>query len=321
LKITYKLAFIFLIFLLAACSANPSEPNENNGKLNIYTTVFPLKDFTEKIGGEYVEVASVYPPGADEHSFEPSQKDMMDMSDSDIFFYIGLGLEGFVDQANEILEKEEVNVVATGENISLSHGDGSEEEHADDETAHEDHAHGDEGHLHDINPHVWLDPVYSKQLAESIYNTLAEEMPEHKKEFQSNLSKLQKQLDELDTEFNKLTKTVSGDTIYVSHAAYSYWEERYGIHQQAIAGLNSADEPSQKELKHIIDQGKKDNVQYILFEQNISSRLTEVVQKELNAKALYLHNLSVLTEEDEKNNEDYFSLMKQNIETLRKALQ
>jgi zinc transport system substrate-binding protein len=316
--------FLLLILVLSACGASSDqEEAEKKDKLEVYTTVYPLEAFTKKIGGEHVDVESIYPPGADEHTFEPSQKDMIKMADGDVFFYIGMGLEGFVEGSKSILENEDVVVVPTSEHVELNHEEGhgeeSAEEHEEHEGSHEDD-HGEE-HNHDVDPHLWLDPVYSKEMAKTIADTLSEEMPEHKEDFQANLDALSKDLDALDAEFKDMAENAPKKTFYVSHAAYSYWEERYGLHQEAIAGLNTADEPSQQELKKIIEKGKEDNVQYILFEQNVSSRLTEVVQNELGAKALHLHNLSVLTEEDRNNDEDYFTLMKKNIETLKQALQ
>ncbi|WP_262371989.1 metal ABC transporter substrate-binding protein [Rossellomorea aquimaris] len=316
--------FLLLILVLSACGASSKQEDAGEkDKLEVYTTVYPLEDFTKKIGGEHVKVESIYPPGADEHTFEPSQKDMIKMADGDVFFYIGMGLEGFVEGSKSILENEDVVVVPTSEHVELNHeedhGEESAEEHEEHGDSHEDD-HGDE-HNHDVDPHLWLDPVYSKEMAKTIADTLSKEMPEHKEDFQANLAALTKDLDALDAEFKDMAESAPKKTFYVSHAAYSYWEERYGLHQEAIAGLNTADEPSQQELKKIIEKGKEDNVQYILFEQNVSSRLTEVVQNELGAKALTLHNLSVLTEEDRNNDEDYFSLMKKNIETLKQALQ
>ena len=55
----------------------PSETNRLTASLSVYTTVYPLQYFTERIGGEHVDVQSIYPPGADEHSFDPTQKDMI----------------------------------------------------------------------------------------------------------------------------------------------------------------------------------------------------------------------------------------------------
>ena len=48
--------------------------------------------------------------------------------------------------------------------------------------------------------------------------------------------------------------------------------------------------------------------------------MAEIIQKEINAEPLYLHNLESLTEEDRQNGEDYFSLMKKNLEALDKVL-
>ena len=65
---------------------------------------------------------------------------------------------------------------------------------------------------------------------------------------------------------------------------------------------------------------KNINTKYIFFEQNVSSKLTEIVQGEIGAEPLYLHNLAVLTSKDIENNKDYFSIMDDNLQSLKKAL-
>ncbi|MGD6968806.1 metal ABC transporter solute-binding protein, Zn/Mn family [Rossellomorea vietnamensis] len=342
------IASITFLLLLAACGGTETDGGNSTDSdtLKVYTTVYPLSDFTEKIGGEYVETESIYPPGADEHTFEPSQKDMMKLSDADLFFYIGLGLEGFVDKAEKVLENENVTLVAAGAELegSLEGGEGEhaheEDEGHSDEHAHEEeeghsdeHAHEEEedhsggnsheegdGHDHDTDPHVWLDPVYSKELAHSIYEALTEKMPEQEETFKENYEKLVAQLDELNESFEETSAHAEHSQIFVAHAAYGYWEQRYGIEQVAISGISSTDEPSQQELKKIIDSARENNIEYIIFEQNGSSRLTEVVQKEIGAEELFLHNLGVRTQEDIDEEKDYFDLMNENIETLQKAL-
>ena len=103
-------------------------------------------------------------------------------------------------------------------------------------------------------------------------------------------------------------------TFFVSHAAFGYIANTYGLEQIAVAGLNSQDEPSQKELTEIIDLANEKNIKYILFEQNVSSKLTEVIRKEVGAESLVLHNLGVLSKEDIANDETYFTLMKRNLD-------
>ncbi|MFJ7731061.1 metal ABC transporter solute-binding protein, Zn/Mn family [Lysinibacillus sp. NPDC097231] len=326
---------IFLLFLVAvlalftaACGDKSSKQSEAKDKLTIYTTVYPLSYFAQRIGGDFVEVSSIYPAGASEHTFEPTQKDMMKLADADVFFYIGLGLEGFVENAKKTLAKEDVTMVATADNVSdeklaVSTGHTHDEEEAqhdhDHATAEEEHGHEDHDHGN-IDPHVWLSPIISQDLALSIKNTLVEKMPEQEATFTTNYEDLVKELQGLDKDFKAMADKAQEKSFFVSHAAFGYIAGQYGLKQIPIAGLNSQNEPSQKELTAIVDKANDLHIHYILFEQNVSSKLAEVIQKEVGAESLVLHNLSVLTADDVKNNETYFTLMKKNIQTLDTAL-
>ncbi|MFJ7663614.1 metal ABC transporter solute-binding protein, Zn/Mn family [Lysinibacillus sp. NPDC097162] len=346
---------VFLFFLItvlalftAACgdkSSTSKQTTDNKDKLSVYTTVYPLSYFTERIGGDFVEVSSIYPPGTNEHTFEPTQKDMMKLADANIFFYIGLGLEGFVENAKKTLAKEDVTMVATAaqisdEKLAVSTGhshdeedeadhdhehDATEEDHHDEHEAHDatEEDHHDEHEAHDhgsVDPHVWLSPIISQDLALSIKNTLVEKMPAQEATFTANYEALVKELQDLDSEYKAMADATQDKTFFVSHAAFGYIAGQYGLTQVPIAGLNSQNEPSQKELTAIVDKANDLNIHYILFEQNVSSKLAEVIQKEVGAQSLVLHNLSVLTSDDVKNNETYFTLMKKNMQTLEKAL-
>jgi len=321
-----KLFFIIsllTIVLLSACGAK-STPSEKSAsgteKLSIYTTVYPLQYFTERIGGDYVDVKSIYPAGADEHTFDPTQKDMMALADSDLFFYIGLGLEGFVENAEKTMKNEHVKMIATAEAIpdEMLDEDHSDEGH-DEDAEHDEHGH--EGHDHGgIDPHVWISPLLSVELATSIKDELIATKPEMKDEFEKNFEQLQAELVELDSKFKVMASNVTSKTFFVSHASFGYLAGSYGFEQVAIAGLNSQSEPSQKQLAQIVKEAKDHNIHYVLFEQNVSSKLTDVVRKEIGAESLMLHNLGVLTLDNVKNNENYFSLMEQNIVMLNKAL-
>lgn len=92
------------------------------------------------------------------------------------------------------------------------------------------------------------------------------------------------------------------------------------LEQIGISGLSPSNEPSQKQLEEIIKAAKKQEIKYILFEQNVENKVAEVLKKEIGAETLTLHSLEALNEEDIKKNEDYISIMEKNIETLRKAL-
>ncbi|WP_200792883.1 metal ABC transporter solute-binding protein, Zn/Mn family [Bacillus massilinigeriensis] len=301
--------------LLTGCSGsqNAQEKDKDN-VVEIYTTVYPLQYFAERIGGKDVSVETIYPPGADEHTFEPSQKDMMELADSDLFIYVGLGLEGFVEKAKETLKNEDVKLISAGSELQLGNRvkDQEEQEHEE---------HEEDGHQHgDVDPHVWLDPQYAKAMAIEINTRLGEVLPSKKKQFDENYQQLAGELDSLDKKFKNTLSDTKHDEFLVSHAAYGYWEDRYGIEQTSISGLSTTNEPSQKKLGTLVTHAKKEGIKYVLMEQNFESRIAETVRKELNAKKLILHNLSVLTEEDIEKGETYFTLMEKNLKTLDKAL-
>ncbi|MBD7935428.1 zinc ABC transporter substrate-binding protein [Cytobacillus sp. Sa5YUA1] len=322
-----KLSILLIpfIFILAACSnstaSDKGTAQSSEDVLSVYTTVYPLQYFTERIGGDLVDVKTVYPPGSDEHTFEPSQKDMIKMADSDLFIYMGLGLEGFVDQAKDILNNEGVKMIAAGENLAIE----NTEQHNHDDHEHE-HDHDHDGHSHDghdhgdVDPHVWIDPVYGQQLAEEIKAQLITALPEHEEEFTANFNKLNEELNELNNTFTSMVENANKNKFIVSHAAYGYWESRYGLEQISVAGLSTSSEPSQKQLQNIIQTANENELDTIYFEQNVSSKLTEIVQSEIGAESLQLHNLAVLTEADINDGENYFTLMEKNIKNLEKGL-
>lgn len=332
---------LLLALFLGACGStnetNDSPADAAAEKLSVYTTVYPLAYFTERIGGDLVEVESIYPAGSNEHTFEPTQQDMISLAEANLVFYIGMGLEGFIDKAQETLKTEDVEFVATaatipedalGEGHSHDHEDEATDEHDHEHEATEEqehnHDHGaevDHGHSHgSLDPHVWISPVLSQQLAKSIKNELIEQDSENEKTYEANYDALIEELKALDQSFQETTDAAANKTFFVSHAAFGYIANTYGLEQVAVAGLNSQDEPSQKELAQIVDQAKEQDIRYVAFEQNVSSKLTGVIQKEIGAEAVQLHNLGVLTERDTANDETYFTLMEENRKTLEKIL-
>ncbi|PWW25786.1 zinc transport system substrate-binding protein [Cytobacillus oceanisediminis] len=362
-KAIFVSILLILGSLVAGCSGTSKETvagKDDIVTLTVFTTIFPLEDFTKKIGGKYVEVKSVYPPGIDAHTYEPTTKTMTQIAEADLFIYSGAGVEGFAEKAAETLKNEKVTILKAAEGIEFIKTDKQdheehrhegeatqEEEHVhdsevshkeehsqDDKTNHEEdhshegepsheeeHDHGEDSHNHgDIDPHVWLDPIRSTNLAENIKNALIKQMPQNEEEFEKNFLLLKNDLEALDKKYSDTVKNAKTKFILVSHAAYGYWEERYGIEQIAISGLSPTLEPSQKGLEKIIEESKAHDIHYVIFEQNVSPKVSEMIQKEIGADSLTLHNLEAVTEEDIKIGNDYFSIMEKNLEAIYKAL-
>ncbi|MEQ6378086.1 zinc ABC transporter substrate-binding protein [Bacillaceae bacterium S4-13-56] len=296
---------LFLLLFIGGCGSSSSESSDD--KLQIYTTVYPLQFFIQEIGGEFIESETVYPAGVDAHTYEPTAKIMTKLAEADAFIYIHPEYEAFAAQAEKALKNQEVKIFSIH----------SREELFDNET----HANEEDGHNHgEFDPHIWLDPIRAKELVEVLKEELVTLDPEHKDFFEERTEKLKGELDQIHQEFVDLLSTKQELKILVSHAGYGYWESRYGIEMIAVQGVSTSDEPSQKELEQIINKAQKNDMEYLIFEQNIQSNVSDILQSELGLKALTIHNLEVLTEQDHKDEEDYFSIMRKNLKVLQKAL-
>ncbi|MGJ9385004.1 metal ABC transporter solute-binding protein, Zn/Mn family [Salipaludibacillus sp. CF4.18] len=336
--------------VLSACGENEVDTNLSNNEevenvsietIEIMTTLFPLEDFANRIGGEYVEVENIVPVGSDVHTFEPTANQMIELAEADLFIYNGADYEGFSDSIIDAVDSHDVKIITASEGIDLikynhnKQDSGEIRGHDDEHNGHEnndhddvnnDHGHenndNDHDHEHGENdPHVWLDPIRAIEVAENIKDALVEARPDAEEEFSLNFEELKLDLQELDDNFQGMVDEVTQDTMIVSHAAYGYWKDRYGINQIAISGLSSTNEPTIQQIQEVISFMESNDITYVMFEQNIPTNIAETVREQVGAEELWLHNLSALVEENIENEDDYFSLMEKNVETLRKALQ
>ncbi|PEF50484.1 MULTISPECIES: metal ABC transporter substrate-binding protein [Bacillus cereus group] len=309
------ISLLLVISLFSACGVkkeNVEKGPQNkvkSDKLQIYTTIYPLQFLTEQIGNGYVEVENITPPGTEAHSFDPTQKTVVKIAQSDMFIYSGTGMEGFADKIKQTVKKEKVSIVKAAEGIRLIN--------AKTTGLHE----GKQEKELDADPHVWLDPIRAIKMAENIKEALIQLKPDAKDDFEKNFNALKLKLESLDQEFRDVVTKAPKKTFVVSHSAYGYWEDVYGLKQIGISGLSPTNEPSSQKLKEIIELAKENNISYVLFEPNLSNKVASVVKREVGADSLTLHNLESLTANEIQNKDDYLSVMKSNILSLQKALQ
>ncbi|RIN09104.1 metal ABC transporter solute-binding protein, Zn/Mn family, partial [Staphylococcus warneri] len=235
---------------LTACGTKDKENNSSSvtskDKLEIKTTVYPLKSFANQIGGKYVDVKSVYPKGMDPHTYDPSQKDMINIGKSDLFIYTGDNLDPVAKKISESIDnKDKTLSLESNLNTKSDLLKGEEHEHG--------HEHGEEHEHHHhgkYDPHVWLDPVLSQKFAKDIKNELVSKDKKHKDYYEKNYKKLNKELKEIDSDMKKAVKGHEGETVYISHDSIGYLADRYNFKQEGIENM-SAEEPTQKDITNI----------------------------------------------------------------------
>ncbi len=316
------MACVVVVMLSACGNINKGENKDvsSKNKLKIYTTAFAFQSFTEQIGGKYVDVESIYPPGADMHTFEPTQKEMVNIAKGDLFIYSNQQMDPVAKKIAGSINNKDLKLALaanfTHDDLVVNHG------HEHEHEGHE-HDHEEEGHDHEEgseDPHIWLDPVLNKKMVKSIKDDLAKKDPQHKDYYENNYKQVVNDLDNINQRLTEVTEHPKRDTVVISHDSIGYLANRYGFKQEGVSGMNN-EEPSQRDLMNIVNNIKQTKQPYVLYEQNISSKVTDVIQKESNSTPLSFHNMATLSKEESKEgNITYQSLMKRNIKSLDKAL-
>lgn len=301
-KKRFLIVFIFigLLFNTISCSSLGTEESVNNKGITAYASVYPIYDFAKKIGGERIGVKLVIPPGAEPHSWEPSGKIIKEIQQGQIFLYNGLDLDPWAKKIGSSLEGK-LSILAVGEegpikNMVISEGKGN----------------------HD--PHLWLDPIVVIEMAKAIKDVFIDLDGEYQNYYEENFNNFKLQLLELDKEYNEVLSKVSKKNFIVTHGAFAYMAKRYGLNQITILGLAPQGEPSPAKLVELTSLIKKHNINTVFFEHLTSSKAANVLASETGVKVDILNPLGGLTQEEMDRGEDYFSIMRENLNHLAKAL-
>lgn len=336
MKKLFKLFMIFAVLtLFTACSKDTKEVNKTSKENlpKVYASVYPIYDFTKKIAGDKADVEMIMPNGTEPHDWEPDQDAIKSLENADLFIYNGAGLEHWVDKvlgslSNDLIAVEAsmgVNYIEATHSHDHDHEDEEHEHHegnnhneAIDEHNHEKHH--EHNHGNGPDPHVWLSPKNAKIEMENIKNALIEIDAENKEYYEANYEKYAKMLDDLDAKYRDNLKDLKDNKIVVSHEAYGYLCNEYGLEQLGIQGVNAETEPDAKKMAEIIDYIKENNITTIFTEELIDPKVSEIIASETGAKVEVLSPIEGLSDEQIKSNEDYFSIMEQNLENLVGAL-
>ncbi|MDU3456440.1 MAG: metal ABC transporter substrate-binding protein [Peptoniphilus harei] len=313
--------FIFLlagIVLLSGCSKggeakNSSDASNKENKLKVYASVYPIYDFTKKIAGDKLDVEMVMPQGTEPHGWEPDSNAIKNLENADMFIYNGAGLESWTDKVLGSLSNKDLKVVEASEGVDLIKSTHSHD--------HEDEDHDHEGHHHGpMDPHVWISPKNAKIEMENIKNALVELDKDNADYYESNYQKYAKMLDELDAKYKESLENLPKKEIVVSHEAYGYLCKDYGLTQIGVKGVNAETEPDAKKMAEIISYIKENNITTIFTEELIDPKVSNIIASETGCQVKVLSPIEGLSQEQVDNNEDYFSIMEENLENLVGAL-
>jgi zinc transport system substrate-binding protein len=299
---------ILLTIVMTACSPAAEKPPHQGG-LKIYASFYPMQFLVSQIAGDKAQVTSLVPAGVEPHDWEPKPKTLAELQKSDMLVYNGAGMESWLDNLLPSIEKAGVKAVNASQGLKLipfNQKDG-EEGH-------------DQGEKLVYDPHVWVSPAKYKQQAQNILNALVEKDPGNGAYYKANYEKLAAQLDKLDQDYRTAAASFQKKTFIVSHSAFRYLAEEYGLTQVAIRGVTPEAEPSPAKLAELVELCRKNNIRYIFFESLVSPKLSQTLAKEVNAEVLVLNDGQGISQEEINGGKSYITIMYDNLENLKKAL-
>jgi zinc transport system substrate-binding protein len=281
--------------------------------LEVYTTVYPIYDFTKKIGGPKVKVSSIVPTGASPHNFEPSTRLLADLSKAQIIIFNGAGLEPYMDKMTAALRDSEVIIVDSSQGIELLE--------LAEETDHHETPGDNSPHEHGVyDPHIWLSPKNALRQGENILKALQDLDPLNKDYYLKNYNAFCEALRELDCEYKEVISRCEKREIVVTHEAFAYLCRDYGLTQLSLMGLNAEAEPTPGKMRNIIDFVRAHGITHIYYEALESPKSASAIAAETNIQILPLNPLGGITEKELQSGADYFSIMKNNLESLKRGL-
>lgn len=298
------LAILISVSLVLISCAKTAE--EAEAKLKVVAIDFPSYDAARFLLKDEASLSLLLPAGVDMHHYEPTPKDMIEVSNADLVIFTGGPSDLWVYRVLESASNESYfTLISAVDLLNEETVDGMEAEEEEGE---------------EIDEHVWTSPINEiailSKLSDKLISLTSDDI--YKERFEEVKAKL---LD-LDSDFRAIVAASDLDTlIFASRFPLRYFVEEYGIkYYAAFPGCAEETEPSAKTVAFLIDKAKELTVPLILNIELSSSLIANTIAEEAGVKVAVFQSLHNVSVEDFRKGEDYLSLMRKNEEVLKEAL-
>ena len=285
--------------LLVGCDSSSS--GNDDGTTSVVASFYPLEEAASQVGGDLVTVENLTPPGVEPHDLELAPDDIETIANADVVVYLGGGFQPAVEDA--LAETEDAVTVDALDAVDI-----------------EPAPPGEAGEGLTVDPHVWLDPARFEQVVRAVAAGLSDADPANEATYGSNAEAYVAELAALDEEFRTGLSDCERTTIVTSHEAFGYLADAYGLTEVAITGLSPEAEPDAQRLAELLDLVEEQGVTTIFAEELVSPDVAETLADEAGVTVDVLDPLESLTDEQVEAGEDYVSVMRENLDRLRAAL-
>jgi zinc transport system substrate-binding protein len=274
---SFGLVAVLAAMLCTACGQEErSEKRSEGSAIAVWSTVQPQKYFVERVGGDQVSAEVLVRPGQSPEMYAPSVAQMAQLAQADVYFGIGMPIEGSLFKRMRSSMKG-VRLVQTGDEVLEQH----------------DHSAGTDGqHDHGENdPHIWMDPVRMVAVVEQMRDALTEVQPESAEVFGENADGLIADLLELDAAIRAQLAPYAGRAFFINHPALGHFAERYGLVQLSIEESGTA--PSAGRVAELIGQARAAQVGAIFTQPEFGRTTATILADALEVDVVELNVLPV----------------------------
>ena len=300
----FAFSALILFLMLAACGDGDNESD----KLKVVTTVAPITNIVENIGGDRIQVEGVVPEGVNSHIFEPQPSLARVLADADLIIANGLFLEEPTLQLAEANRKDETPILLLGDRAI------TREQWQFDFSFPES-----EGHP---NPHLWPDPTLGLKYAELAQEQMASLDPDNSDYYKENLEAFRQRVNAMDAAIRQSVATIPPENrrLVTYHDSWAYFALSYGM--EVIGAVQPSDfaEPSAREVAEIIDQVKELRLPAVFGSEEFPSDVLETIAREGNTTFVDQVADDDLPGAPGDPDHSYLGLMRQNMRIMIPAL-
>jgi ABC-type Zn uptake system ZnuABC Zn-binding protein ZnuA len=292
----------------AASTNSTSDPlaMNNTTKLNVVSSVAPITNIIQNIGGYKINLIGLVPEGVNSHTFELVPSDAVKIHDANLIIIDGLNLEADVERtANAAIEKDpNIQLLKLGDN-TISKDDWIFDFSFPKEKG-------------DPNPHLWLNVDYAMKFANLTRDKLIEMDPSNANYYTENSNKYNNLLRQLDDGIKKSIETIPEENrkLLTYHDSWAYFAPRYGM--TVIGAIQPSDfgEPSAKDVANLIDQVREVKVPAIFASEVFPTNIVDQIAKEGNITVVETLSDDDLPGNPGDNNHSYIGMMIENMKNM-----
>lgn len=338
--------FVAALFSLFACGDAPKSKIAKESKLSIVATIYPEYAWAKEILGSRfnsVKLELLMKNGVDLHSYKPTAQDIAKIASADMVIYVGGESDEWIEKALEATPKKgrsEIKLMKIlGDRVKAEEvieGMQAEEEHEHNNTTEsaevphneEEHEHHHHDHDEEVenDEHVWLSLKNAEIIVQKIAAEIAKLDSAHASVYTQNVNAYVAKIQSLDNDYRATVESAARKTVlFGDRFPFRYLVDDYGLkYYAAFVGCSAESEASFETIAFLANKMDSESLPSIFIIENGNEKIAKAVlaasKNSKNAQILILNSMQSVTEKQIDEGADYLSIMKSNLENLKKAL-